>query len=50
MKMETNTTMKVSIKNRDRLAKLAKYGESLDDALTRLFQKAELQKGKGDKS
>ena len=41
MNMEENTTMKVSIKNRDKLAKLAKYGESLDDALTRVMKKYE---------
>lgn len=48
MNMETNTTMKVSIKNRDKLAKLAKYGESLDDALTRLFKMTNLQEGKAE--
>jgi len=34
---EKTTTMKVSLKNRDRLAKIAKYGESLDDVLSRLL-------------
>ena len=34
---EEMTTMKVSMKNRDKLAKIAKYGESLDDALSRLL-------------
>jgi hypothetical protein len=37
MQEERMTTVKVSMKNRDRLAKLAKYGESLDDALSRLL-------------
>lgn len=34
---EETTTMKISVKNRNRLAKIAKYGESLDDALSRLL-------------
>lgn len=35
---EEMTTMKISMKNRDKLAKLAKYGESLDNALTKLLE------------
>ena len=32
------TTIKVSKKNRDELAKLTKYGEGLNDALGRLLK------------
>lgn len=48
MNIEENTTMKISIKNRDKLAKIAKYGESLDDALSRLFKMTNLQESKGE--
>jgi len=32
-----NTTMKISKENHDKLAKRAKFGESLNDVLTRLL-------------
>ena len=36
--MNNFTTMKISTKNRDELAKQVKFNESLDDVLTRILK------------
>ena len=38
------TTVKLSTKNRDRIAKLGKFGDSFDDIITRILDKTEANK------